>query len=59
MEIDLEDPRLITLEEMLSQTSIFPAIASTSVGKATNNLIKSLLSNLGNHAPSQVYGFSS
>ena len=46
MEFDLEDPRLLQLDEMINQQSIFPPINNSSYGKATNNLIKSLLNNV-------------
>lgn len=45
VEFDIEDPRLIQLEELITQGSLFPPIQSASYGKATSNLIKSLLNN--------------
>ena len=46
LEFDLDDPRLLQLDEMINQQSIFPPINNSSYGKATNNLIKSLLNNV-------------
>jgi hypothetical protein len=46
MDFDLDDPRLLQLDEMINQQSIFPPINNASYGKATNNLIKSLLNNV-------------
>jgi len=43
---------MINLDDLMSQTSIFPAINNNTYGKATGNLIKNLLSNLGNHSTS-------
>lgn len=45
-EFDIDDPRLVQLEELMSQGSIFPPIQNTSYGKATGNMIKSLLNNI-------------
>lgn len=47
MNYDFDDPRIITLEEMMNNTSMFPTISNNSLGKATGQLIKSLLNNLG------------
>ena len=48
LDMDLDDSRMLTLDEMMRDTSIFPAISNNSLGKATNHLIKSLLNNIGN-----------
>ena len=42
---DLEDPRILQLEELMRNPSLFPPIHNPSFGKETNSLIKSLLSN--------------
>ena len=39
---------MITLDELNSHSSLLPAIGGGSIGKATNHLIKALLSNLDN-----------
>ena len=46
-EYDIDDPRIIQFEELVSNNSFFPSINSTSLGKATGHLIKSLLNNFG------------
>ena len=46
MDFDIEDPRMIQYEELAMQSSIFPPIQNNSYGKATGNLIKSLLNNV-------------
>ncbi len=42
---NLDDPRLITLDEMISNNSFFPPIPQNTFGKATGALVKSLLNN--------------
>lgn len=51
LDYDIEDPRLLQIEELASQGSLFPPIQSTSFGKATNHLIKSLLNNFPSNMP--------
>jgi hypothetical protein len=51
-DLDLEaliDPRIITLEEMITNNSFLPPINNNSFGKATGTLVKSLLNNLGSN----------
>ena len=43
---DLEDPRILNLEELISNTSLFPPIENRTLGKATGALIKSLLNSI-------------
>jgi hypothetical protein len=43
----LDDPRIIALDEIISNNSFFPPINNNSFGKATGSLVKSLLNNLG------------
>jgi hypothetical protein len=46
LEYDIDDPRMIQLDELMTQSSIFPPIQSSNYGKATGNMIKSLLNNI-------------
>jgi hypothetical protein len=46
LEYDIEDPRMIQIEELMQQSSLFPPISNATYGKATGNMIKSLLSNI-------------
>lgn len=46
LEFEVEDPRLIQFEDLMQQQSLFPPINNSSFGKATGNLIKSLLNNI-------------
>lgn len=43
---DLEDPRIMNLDELISNTSLFPPIENRTLGKATGALIKSLLNSI-------------
>jgi hypothetical protein len=53
---ELDDPRLITLEELLSNNSFLPPINNNSFGKATGSLVKNLLNNLGKQGYSPKSG---
>mmetsp|Transcript_27435 Transcript_27435/g.20593 ORF Transcript_27435/g.20593 Transcript_27435/m.20593 type:complete len:102 (+) Transcript_27435:1715-2020(+) len=50
---NLDDPRIITLDELMKSDSLFPPINSNSYGKATGALIKSLVNNFSNEKPSK------
>lgn len=43
---DFEDPRIIQVEELMSNTSMLPPINNNSLGKASGALIKQLLDGL-------------
>ena len=53
VDFDIEDPRLVQLDELVHQGSLFPPIQSATYGKATSHLIKSLLNNFDRNQPSQ------
>ena len=57
LEYELDDPRLLTLDELMTDTSIFPPINNNSFGKATGTLIKALLNNLDGTPSKGAYGF--
>ena len=45
IEYDLNDPRVIQLEELMKNPSFFPAIEPKALGKVSGDMIKALLSN--------------
>lgn len=47
IDIDLDDPRIIVLEEIMNNYSFFPPINNTNMGKATGTLVKNLINNFG------------
>ena len=49
----LDDPRIVTLEEMMRSDSFFPPITQNSFGKAQNAVVKNILSNFGNEKPTR------
>jgi hypothetical protein len=48
MDIDLDDPRIILLEEIMSNHNFFPPINNSNMGKATGTLVRNLINNYGN-----------
>lgn len=49
IEYDLDDPRIIVLEEMVNNYGFFPPIKNSNMGKATGTLVKNLINNIGSN----------
>lgn len=43
---DIDDPRMVQVEDLINTTSILPPISNATLGKASGALIKQLLDNL-------------